>query len=86
MHKILLASIISQATFLMPAFGYPSMVSPPPIQHPANPFTITPDNNYGAPLAPSGSNFPCKGHLAAVGTPEGESVATWAPGSSQSFV
>jgi len=43
------------------------------------------DYNYASPLAGSGADYPCKGHLSALGGAAGAPVATWKAGSTQSF-
>lgn len=55
---------------------------PPPINYKTNPYynTAKADFDYTSPLTPSGSNFPCKGHLADYNAPEGQSVRNYAPG------
>ena len=61
------------------------MVDPPSLRYSGNKNSKTADYNYRSPLEQTGVDFPCKGHLTAMGTPEGASVASWAAGSQQSF-
>ncbi|CCX07996.1 hypothetical protein FPQ18DRAFT_14785 [Pyronema domesticum] len=58
------------------------MSEPPPINYKTNPFynPAKADFDYTAPLSPSGSNYPCKGHLKDLNGPEGGSVRDYAPG------
>lgn len=68
------------------ASAHMEMKSPPPFHSSYNPNTgYDIDYDIRSPLNADGSNFPCKGALNLIGTPEGKSVATWAPGSQQSF-
>lgn len=85
MYTKFFAFMILGSTFLMPALGHMNMKSPPPLQHRDNPFTQTVDEIYEFPLKKDGSDYPCKGHINALGTPEGKPVATWAAGSAQAF-
>lgn len=67
------------------ASAHMSMLSPPSLGHPQNTKTTeaNKDYNMNSPLDPSGSNYPCRGHLNLLGTADGASVATWSPGSTQ---
>jgi len=58
------------------------MSEPPPINYKTNPHynVAKSDFDYTAPLSPSGSNYPCRGHLKDLNTPEGASVRDYAPG------
>lgn len=63
-----------------------SLAKPLPISHKNNPNTVgEPDYNYLSPLAPDGSNFPCKGYHKLFDAPGGASVETWAAGSTQTW-
>jgi hypothetical protein len=56
---------------------------PPPLKSKFNPFAKAADkvdNDMTSPLSASGANYPCKGYHSLLGTPEGASVATFAPG------
>ncbi|KAL6858393.1 hypothetical protein J3F83DRAFT_750648 [Trichoderma novae-zelandiae] len=66
--------------------GHMEMKDPPPFRSKYNP-NAGQDIDYSmtSPLSASGSDFPCKGYQKLVGTPEGKSVATWAPGGSYGF-
>jgi hypothetical protein len=58
------------------------MTEPPPIDYITNPFysEATADFDYTSPLTSDGSNYPCKGHLSELNTPQGGSVRNYAPG------
>jgi hypothetical protein len=58
------------------------MSEPPPINYKMNPYVngAKADYEYTAPLSPDGKNYPCRGHLASLNTPEGKSVRDYAPG------
>ncbi|KAF7562713.1 hypothetical protein G7046_g1406 [Stylonectria norvegica] len=57
------------------------MIFPPPFKSKANPFANGDvDYSMTAPLAASGSDFPCKGYLSVLGTDAGKPVAEWQPG------
>ncbi|KAI1269575.1 lytic polysaccharide monooxygenase [Xylariaceae sp. FL1019] len=63
------------------AIAHMNMKVPPPLEYKGNPNAAEPNIDY-TPTAPlSGSSqFPCKGGLKLIGTPEGASVATYSPG------
>ncbi|TWU72419.1 hypothetical protein ED733_002696 [Metarhizium rileyi] len=67
------------------AAAHMEMKSPPPLRSKFNKFTKNQDYDMTSPLSPSGSNFPCRGHLTALGTPEGQPVADWVAGQPQSM-
>ena len=69
--------IVLGSALLVPALAHMNMMDPPPLRH-NNPY-------YDFPLKTDGSDFPCKGYLDALDTPEGKPVATWAAGSEQKF-
>ncbi|KAG6041692.1 hypothetical protein E4U41_002775, partial [Claviceps citrina] len=46
-----------------PAAAHMEMKAPPPLRSKFNRFSTDVDFDMTAPLAPSGANFPCKGHL-----------------------
>lgn len=76
--------------FLTAALGglvsaHMELTSPAPLKGAKNPNTKTADYEMTTPLSTSGSNYPCRGHLDVIGTPEGASVASWPAGSQQSF-
>jgi len=67
------------------ASAHMEMKDPPPFRSKFNEFTTDVDYSMTNPLSREGGDFPCKGYNNLVGTPQGQSVATWAPGSSQSM-
>jgi LysM repeat protein len=67
-------------------FAHMDMVSPAPFRSKANGHAGVIDYSMTAPLAADGSNFPCKGYLADLGTASGASVATYEAGSQQQLV
>ncbi|KAJ8069910.1 hypothetical protein OCU04_000318 [Sclerotinia nivalis] len=62
-----------------------SMIFPPPFRSALNPNAVQSQIDYSitAPLASSGSNFPCKYND--MGTPGGKSVVTWAAGATANW-
>lgn len=60
------------------------MSEPPPINYKSNPYynPAKGDGDYTSPLSPSGSNFPCRGHLKDLNSPEGKPVRSYKPGGS----
>ncbi|CAD6441607.1 82ef1843-6d2d-4030-a51c-dc3cc06517a2-CDS [Sclerotinia trifoliorum] len=62
-----------------------SLTYPPPFRSALNPNAVQSQIDYSitAPLASSGSNFPCKYND--MGTPGGKSVATWAAGATANW-
>ncbi|KAK3326034.1 hypothetical protein B0H66DRAFT_530037 [Apodospora peruviana] len=80
---ILLATLPSETAILQVA-AHMQLTSPPPLRSTHNPHTgPLPDYSMTTPLSSDGSNFPCKGYLSLLGTPQGASVATWPAGSTQ---
>ncbi|KAG6013791.1 hypothetical protein E4U43_007108 [Claviceps pusilla] len=67
------------------AAAHMEMKSPPPLRSKFNKFSTNADFDMTSPLAPSGANFPCKGHLSVLGTSQAQPVADWAPGQPQSL-
>ncbi|RPA82753.1 hypothetical protein BJ508DRAFT_413917 [Ascobolus immersus RN42] len=63
------------------------MADPPPINHRNNPHFQEggADYDYSAPLSPSGSNYPCRGHLKDLNSPRGGPVKNYSPGGTYSF-
>jgi hypothetical protein len=80
-----LTHIFLGSFLLVPALAHMNMNVPPPLRHKDNPHTQNPKDYYDFPLKKDGSDFPCKGYLDALDTPEGGTVATWAAGSEQVF-
>jgi hypothetical protein len=61
------------------------MSYPPPLKSKSNPHTNDIDYSMTSPLSTDGSNFPCKGYLSLLNTPQGESVASWSAGETYNF-
>ncbi|KAH8152087.1 uncharacterized protein LAJ45_04081 [Morchella importuna] len=88
--KVLLAAILLcfvLLSLIAPSSAHMVMSDPPPINYKDNPFYLESkgDFDYTAPISPSGSNYPCRGHLDDLDTPQGGSVKTWAAGSTQTL-
>ncbi|EFQ32945.1 extracellular protein [Colletotrichum graminicola] len=70
-----LALLASQAAAHM------AITYPPPLRSKENPYSgYDIDYSITSPLSASGSDFPCKGDLKLLGTPEATPVATWQAG------
>ncbi|KAK2033382.1 extracellular protein [Colletotrichum zoysiae] len=70
-----LVLLASQATAHM------AITYPPPLRSKENPYSGNDiDYSITSPLSASGSDFPCKGTLNLLGTPEAAPVATWQAG------
>ncbi|KAL7909489.1 hypothetical protein GGI35DRAFT_384403 [Trichoderma velutinum] len=81
--ETLVAAVLGLAAVVS---GHMEMKNPPPFRSKYNPNSGSDiDYSMTSPLSASGSDFPCKGYQKLLGTPEGKSVATWAPGGSYSF-
>jgi len=79
-------AVFALAAFASTALAHMEMIDPPPFRSKANtlidPSTF--DFNMNAPLAPDGSNFPCKGYQGDLNqSPAGDTNTTWAAGSAQ---
>jgi hypothetical protein len=85
MFSKILTHIVLGSALLAPALAHMNMMVPPPLRHRDNPNTQTVKPYYDFPLKKDGSDFPCKGYLDALDTPEGLPVATWPAGSQQMF-
>ncbi|KAK3680499.1 hypothetical protein B0T22DRAFT_250291 [Podospora appendiculata] len=67
------------------ATAHMEMSFPPPLRSKFNPNAANIDYSMTAPLSASGSDYPCKGYQADLGTAAGKSTATFAPGSTHNF-
>lgn len=68
------------------AAAHMEMVFPPPLKSKFNPLakaTGNIDSDMTSPI--SGANYPCKGYQSLLGTAEGASVVTFAPGTKYNF-
>ncbi|KAI0025725.1 hypothetical protein F4780DRAFT_222649 [Xylariomycetidae sp. FL0641] len=62
------------------AMAHMNMKDPPPLEYKNNPNAQQPDIDYSITSPITGAQYPCKGYLDLLGTPEGASVQTYAPG------
>ncbi|KAI0484232.1 hypothetical protein GGR56DRAFT_15100 [Xylariaceae sp. FL0804] len=74
--SLLAAMVVAAGT----ATAHMNMATPPPLEYKGNPHAKEPDIDYSITSPISGAQFPCKNYLKLLGTPEGASVATYAPG------
>ncbi|KAM3558045.1 hypothetical protein ARSEF4850_004786, partial [Beauveria asiatica] len=77
-----LAAVLGMAAF---AQAHMALIHPPPMRSPKNKHTTNIDYDMTSPLNSDGSNFPCRGTLNLVGTPQGAAVDDWDAGSSQTL-
>ncbi|KAG5957321.1 hypothetical protein E4U58_006188 [Claviceps cyperi] len=75
-------AILSAAGF---AAAHMEMKDPPPLRSKFNKFSTNIDYDMVSPMAANGANFPCKGHLSVLGTPQARSVVDWISGQPQSM-
>ncbi|KAK3685250.1 hypothetical protein B0T22DRAFT_380921 [Podospora appendiculata] len=61
--------------------------SPPALRDKDNPYTSAANADYSltSPLHPDGSDYPCKGALSLLGTPQARPVASWTAGQTYSM-
>ncbi|KAH8778401.1 hypothetical protein F5883DRAFT_541775 [Diaporthe sp. PMI_573] len=80
MHATTSATLL--AALAGSASAHMGLSYPPPLNSKYNPFANsgTIDYSYTAPLAADGSDYPCKGYQSDLGTPAGQSTATFAAG------
>ncbi|OTA91711.1 hypothetical protein M434DRAFT_58077, partial [Hypoxylon sp. CO27-5] len=62
-----------------------NMKDPPPLAYKGNPNAKEPNIDYSITSPITGAQYPCKGWLKLLGTPEGASVKTYAPGGQYSM-
>lgn len=67
------------------ASAHMEMSNPAPFRSKFNDFTTDIDYSMTSPLNQAGGDFPCKGYHSLMGTPQGQSVANYAPGQSYTF-
>jgi hypothetical protein len=70
--------------------GHMQLRNPPCLGCENNPFRTDPPDQYliypfGCCSQPPAESTTCKGHLNLLGTPQGQSVTTWAAGSAQTW-
>ncbi|KAI1373821.1 hypothetical protein F4677DRAFT_189966 [Hypoxylon crocopeplum] len=62
------------------ATAHMNMKDPPPLAYKGNPNSKDPNIDYSITSPITQAQYPCKGYLSLLGTPEGASVATYSPG------
>ncbi|XXG96966.1 hypothetical protein Hte_003259 [Hypoxylon texense] len=62
------------------ATAHMNMKDPPPLAYKGNPNAKEPNIDYSITSPITEAQYPCKGYLDLLGTPEGASVATYSPG------
>lgn len=62
------------------ATAHMNMKDPPPLAYKGNPNSKEPNIDYSITSPITEAQYPCKGYLKLLGTPEGASVKTYAPG------
>lgn len=88
-----LPAVNMKTSYLLPTMAlamgssaHMSMIYPAALKSKNNPHAgYDIDYSITSPLSADGSNFPCKGYLSLLGTPQGKSVATWNAGGSYNF-
>jgi len=73
------------AAFAAGVSAHMQVIDPPVLRGKTNTLATNVDFNMVAPLEENGSNFPCKGYLADLGTPAGGSSKTYTAGQPVSF-
>jgi uncharacterized membrane protein YgcG len=70
-----------------PATAHMEMTYPPPFKSKSNPHANPNQVDYSmtSPLKTDGSDFPCKGYLSLLNTPDGKPVASWTAGQTYNF-
>lgn len=78
--------ILSTMALAVCSSGHMTMTYPAPLKSKYNPNSGSDvDYSITSPLSADGSNYPCKGYLSMLGTPQGKSVASWNAGGSYNF-
>ncbi|KAI0882574.1 uncharacterized protein GGS22DRAFT_46390 [Annulohypoxylon maeteangense] len=67
------------------ATAHMNMKDPPPLAYKGNPNAKEPNIDYSITSPITQAQYPCKGYLKLLGTPEGASVKTYAPGGQYSM-
>jgi len=74
------------ASLIGSTLAHMELLEPAPLRGKTNPNSANVvDYDMSAPLAPDGSNYPCKGYLLDVGSSAGAAVASYPAGSTQTF-
>ncbi|KAK3328163.1 hypothetical protein B0T19DRAFT_400950 [Cercophora scortea] len=84
--KTLLLALPILSTSIPLTAAHMLLSSPPALRYKDNPYAgSNTDYSLTSPLHPDGSDFPCKGSLTLLGTPQAQSVASWTAGQSYSM-
>ncbi|KAI1821068.1 lytic polysaccharide monooxygenase [Xylaria intraflava] len=67
------------------AMAHMNLKDPAPLAYKNNPYTQEAHKDYSLTSPISGAQYPCKGYLKFIGTPDGTPVATYSPGQSATF-
>jgi hypothetical protein len=80
-------AVLAAAFFGLFSFSqaHMEMKSPPPLRSKFNRFTTDQDYDMPSPLSSGGDDFPCKGSLKLLGTPQAQPVAEWTAGQANSM-
>ncbi|KAF9874938.1 extracellular protein [Colletotrichum karsti] len=78
--------LLALPAFAGMASAHMVMSEPAPLKAKNNPNSINIDYSYSNPLSLSGSDYPCKGYLSALGTSEATPVDTWSAGDTREVV
>ncbi|RCI15722.1 hypothetical protein L249_2228 [Ophiocordyceps polyrhachis-furcata BCC 54312] len=77
MKAVLAAALVG---FVSLSRAHMEMMFPPPLRSGYNPYTEDQDWDMISPLQSNGQDYPCRGSLHLVGTPQGRVVAEWTAG------
>ncbi|RDA93005.1 hypothetical protein CP533_5493 [Ophiocordyceps camponoti-saundersi (nom. inval.)] len=80
MKTSILAAAAALVGFVSLAQAHMEMMYPPPLRSGYNPYTEDQDWDMISPLQSDGQDYPCRGSLHLVGTPQGRVVAEWTAG------
>ncbi|KAF4581952.1 extracellular protein [Ophiocordyceps camponoti-floridani] len=80
MIKKLAALTTALVGFVSLSQAHMEMMRPAPLRSGYNPFTQDRDWDMRSPLESSGQDYPCKGSLDLLGTPQGQVVEEWTAG------
>ncbi|KID87856.1 hypothetical protein MGU_05094 [Metarhizium guizhouense ARSEF 977] len=75
-------AVLSAASF---AAGHMQMKYPPPLRSGFNKFTTNQDYDMTSPMDSRGGNFPCRGGLKVIDSPQGQPVDEWTAGLQYNF-
>ncbi len=79
--------LLTLALLGTPTTAHMQLTYPPPLRSKSNPNTPTANIDYSmtSPLKTDGSDFPCKGYLSLLNTPQGQAVASWSASGRYNF-